>query len=400
MFRLEVLEAAEGDCLMLHFGKPEKPRLMVIDGGPGPVYEARLLPRLKELRASQAGTDGKLRIEMVMVSHIDADHILGILEWFRELRDRKENGEGLPDLIQTLWFNSFNEVVGDGAKELQSRLAAVAEKASAGGAEASSFSSDPVQGRHSAAIVASVDQGRELRAIAEKLAIRRNLPFRGMVMPAGSGDATVSLQDGLKLHVIGPTKAQLEKLQAQWDAAVKKGPITLAEAAAFSDTSVPNLSSIVAVAEMKVGSTMRRILLTGDARGNFIWDGLVMAGFLKSRTDTVHFDVLKMPHHGSNRNMRADFLKSVTADHYVISANGKDGNPDPEIFEMLAEARGKAAYTVHLTNAKLINDRTAVMNAAIQKTKAASPKRKIVFRPEAQNSTVIDLGSAAAAAVK
>ena len=36
----------------------------------------------------------------------------------------------------------------------------------------------------------------------------------------------------------------------------------------------------------------------------------------------MHVDVLKMPHHGSDRNMDRAFLERITADHYVFSGNG------------------------------------------------------------------------------
>jgi hypothetical protein len=214
-----------------------------------------------------------------------------------------------------------------------------------------------------------------------------------------SDDHVVPVADGLlKLHVIGPTRKQLAALQGDWDEHVRSHPNFIAEAAAFSDQSVANLSSIVVVAEMKAGSAVRRMLLTGDARGNFIWDGLVRAGFLASRQDTVHFDVLKMPHHGSNRNMTLGFLKSVRADHYVISANGQNDNPDKEIIEWLAEARGTDKYTIWMTNRKMksgTKDISKVVKAAIENTKPQSPKRRVVFRAQNRKSMVLNLGSTA-----
>ena len=49
----------------------------------------------------------------------------------------------------------------------------------------------------------------------------------------------------------------------------------------------------------------------------------------------LHVDVLKVPHHGSSRNVEEDFFRDVTADHYVISANGKYDNPDAETLKMI-----------------------------------------------------------------
>jgi hypothetical protein len=59
---------------------------------------------------------------------------------------------------------------------------------------------------------------------------------------------------------------------------------------------------------------------------------------------------LKVPHHGSSRNMEPIFFERLPADHYVFSGNGEHGNPERETLEMLLEGRGDDAdYTIHLT---------------------------------------------------
>jgi glyoxylase-like metal-dependent hydrolase (beta-lactamase superfamily II) len=78
IFSLEVLQAKQGDCLILHFGNPNDPGLIVIDGGPSGVYRNYLNPRLEEIRQSLV-EDEPLPIKMVMISHADDDHINGIL---------------------------------------------------------------------------------------------------------------------------------------------------------------------------------------------------------------------------------------------------------------------------------------------------------------------------------
>ena len=92
----------------------------------------------------------------------------------------------------------------------------------------------------------------------------------------------------------------------------------------------------------------KRILLTGDARGDKIIQGLELVGALKPQ-ETMHVDVLKMPHHGSDRNMETSFLERIIADHYVFSGDGEYGNPERATLEMLLKARGDANYTIHLT---------------------------------------------------
>jgi beta-lactamase superfamily II metal-dependent hydrolase len=147
---------------------------------------------------------------------------------------------------------------------------------------------------------------------------------------------------------------QLKELQKEHDAFLKKekkkkgdGQAALA---AFTDTSAPNLSSIV----VQVKNGARTLLLTGDARGDFILEGLKAAKLLKANKPYV-VDLLKVPHHGSDRNMTQEFFEQVHATHYVFSGDGEHGNPERETLQMLFEARknvaslGNEPFTIWLT---------------------------------------------------
>ncbi len=108
---------------------------------------------------------------------------------------------------------------------------------------------------------------------------------------------------------------------------------------------MPNLSSIVVLAELGGKS----ILLTGDARGDKILEGMELVGLIE-KDGKRHVDILKVPHHGSDNNMETIFFQRVTADHYVFSGDGEHGNPERATLEMLLEARGDdAEYQIHLT---------------------------------------------------
>jgi beta-lactamase superfamily II metal-dependent hydrolase len=52
----------------------------------------------------------------------------------------------------------------------------------------------------------------------------------------------------------------------------------------------------------------------------------------------LHVDILKIPHHGSARNATGGLFDHITADVYVISADGRHGNPDPETLDWLMKA--------------------------------------------------------------
>ena len=85
LFTLDVRRARKGDCLILHFGSPDDPGLALIDGGPPSVYQPHLKPRLAEIREARGlDPDATLPVDVMMVSHIDDDHIEGILELTKE----------------------------------------------------------------------------------------------------------------------------------------------------------------------------------------------------------------------------------------------------------------------------------------------------------------------------
>ena len=166
--------------------------------------------------------------------------------------------------------------------------------------------------------------------------------------------------DGLAVTVVGPSAAILDRLRKEWLAwlAAHRGPgapgagrgrVTAAAAAAAqvaavaADSSVPNLSSIALLVEL--GG--RSILLTGDARADQVLEGMGEAGVLDA-AGRRHVSILKMPHHGSIRNVSPAFLAAVSADTYVISADGRYGNPDYEALVLIVESARRAGRTIEL----------------------------------------------------
>lgn len=342
LFSLEVRRARKGDCLLLHYGSTDDPRLVLIDGGPARVFEDFLEPRLDEMASARQGA---LPIDLVMVSHIDDDHINGILDLTAKLKKAKRRHNPLPYEVQVLWHNSFDDVIGNRPEELVAALHENFGTASTAG-EPGRIETDDAD---LAAVLASINQGRTLRDDAKFLDILVNEPFGGLVVARGDDSSEAELDGGAKLTVVGPLQAELAELQAEHDKWLEKkglgepAPVTSA-LAAYEDKSAANLSSIVVMAE----ANGRSILLTGDARGDKILDGLRRARFLTSGGG-LHVDVLKVPHHGSDRNMEQGFFKTVTADHYVFSGNGEHGNPERATFEMLFNARPQGGFAIHLT---------------------------------------------------
>jgi hypothetical protein len=383
VFTLEALQAAHGDSLILHYGPLTNPRFILVDGGPKGIFKASLQPRLMEIHAARGG--GVLEIRLMMVSHIDDDHITGILDFTKMLRDLKDSHAFVPFDVLTLWHNSFDDIAGKvnasvGAELTASQLLTSAKPKTADGA----------------ALVASVAQGRQLRLDADALGLNMNSGFDDMLLfsPAAK---PLNMGAQLSFIVLGPRQAELDALNKKWDTEVKAllakknkkktggggAQLTAADlralAAEFVDESIHNLSSVVVLAEFEG----KRMLLTGDARGDFILQSLRDAKLLDK--GKIHVDIFKVPHHGSVRNAAAELFEVVVADHYVFSANGRDGNPDPPTFDLIFKARPKGKYHLWLTN----NVAPAV--ARIKKNKPAGVTLHV--RKPSSPSILIELGS-------
>jgi beta-lactamase superfamily II metal-dependent hydrolase len=353
-FTLEVLPAKEGDCLLLHWGSKTAPKLAVIDGGPGRVWEDSLRDRLEELR--QARGLQTLDLDLVMVSHVDNDHIVGVKKLFAEV----ESGN-VALRPRRLWHNTFNDVLKDSTDAYYATLAGSApaniEKQVEKQLQKKRVKDAAEVAREIASVLAGHGEGRALRnsyaavrAANPAAMAKLNSPFTGLITDAG-GKQTLS---GLSVQVLGPSSAQIDKLQKAFDKYIRdNGLVTASVLAAYADESVTNLSSIVCL--VKVGT--KSMLLTGDARGDFVLAALKKAG-LYTATQPLKVDVFKVPHHGSVRNADPDLFEHIRAKTYVFSGDGKHGNPDRATLEMVFDSRPAAdVYDVVLTYSVAATDK-------------------------------------------
>lgn len=383
IFSLEALPAQYGDSLIVHFGETDRPRFLVIDGGPSGVYEQALQPRLKQLAATHRDEHGKLPIEVLMVSHADADHIQGILDLTEDLIANR-GGQGIPIEVETLWHNFFEDAVGEHAERL---TAAVAEAP----ARVAAVAGEPVQWTGEArAVVQSVPQARRLRDNARGLDWSLNDKFSGLVVAPESGGHPVEWGP---LHgtVVAPLQPEVDALRREWEEQVRRLKTAKRKqealvAATSIDRSVYNLSSIVCLLELDG----RRMLLTGDALGRNVLEGLRRAGLLPD-DGPLELDVLKLPHHGSARNIDAEFFARLRARHYVISADGRYHNPEPETLQLLSGSRDDDDFTIHLTYDRFQGTVEAEIEALLAQERTKGRRYEVVRRAPDERSLCVDL---------
>lgn len=377
MIVLEALNAKHGDALLLRYEHGGEERLWVIDGGPQGVLKNSLEPRLEDLR----GENESLRVDLAMVSHIDDDHIAGMVQLTNKLVRLKDQGKTLPLDIQRFWHNGFHEIVGGGDLSAIKTAAASASLAAASDDLSAIAQQFGLNKTAEQLLLASVNQGIDLLANIETLQLALNEPMGVRRIEAPQ---TIEFE-GAKVTFLGPLKGRLDALRQAWADATTAGDVTRLVGLFREDLdeSIPNLSSI----SMLVEIGQRKILLTGDARGDDIVDGWKAAG--RSVNEPFAVDILKMPHHGSDRNLTQRFLELFPADHYVISADGKHSNPDIGTIRAMAHTLGDRQYTVHLTN------RTPAMREAVEALaeEQAKPGRrfKIRFRDEDSSFLPISL---------
>jgi beta-lactamase superfamily II metal-dependent hydrolase len=357
MVTLEALNALAGDCLLLRYkGSDGKEAIWLIDGGPQTdhkkgitVWSDVLIPRLKQI-----GGNAPLPIALGMVSHADDDHINGIQKVIERLRNVSPANPA-PVKFERFWFNSFDKLVGPKPQTLAFESdAEVASLQSSTPNEPPPIPLDDVAGvdeyekEHSALVMQSIGQGIALAGDLKALCLDGNQPVGGLVL-AKVGQPPIHI-NGAKVMVVGPLQTRIEALRKEWQAALKepdkeKRKEALQELFLPSkklDKSITNLSSIVVLVEVDG----RKLLLTGDAHGGDVVEAWKDLGL----PTPAKLDLLKMPHHGSIRNVTREFMTFFEATHYVFSADGKHNNPDAETVEALVQLHGHREIMLHFTN--------------------------------------------------
>jgi len=315
MLRLEVLSAGPGDCLWLEYGEPGRTHIVLIDGGLKGTFN-HLERRIGE--AMQARGTATLHIDLLVVTHIDNDHINGILKLLEDMRHSISYGD--------IWFNGDYQLVNlppPTAEEARSDMLG----------DGVSLPRPDLLGLREADQLSRLLRTRELPW---------NVAFGGgAAMTPVTGELPArELEGGLKLTLLGPPLLRLRELAASWKPVLEEyerlersGPVpergdllgrgdtwppTWRETISPDDT-VANGSSIALLAELGE----RSLLLTGDAYSEDLSSALVrLRAERKMERNSLPVTVFKLAHHGSARNMSQDLMSQIQCRRYVISTNG------------------------------------------------------------------------------
>lgn len=301
--KVTAFPALEGDCLLVEWTY-DGPRRLLIDGGRMNAWKT-LRPYMEALPPEEQ------LLELLVVSHIDADHIEGVLKMLAD--------DGRPVHFADAWFNGYRHLA-ENAEEL------------------------------------GPEQGENLSDALLALAIPWNGRFDGKAVVTAEGQNVQRTVAGLELSLLSPTRAKLLKLAKPWGKWLKKegiapaalpdpGPLTredgfveyfgrheavpehldveeLASAAVDVDDEPPNGSSIAFIAD----DGAKRCLFGADAHTD-----VLLAALEALPKAARRFDLFKLSHHGSAGNISTALLDLVDCENFLISTNGsRHQHPDPE----------------------------------------------------------------------
>ncbi len=313
MFRLRMLPAGDGDCLVLSWGDGGLLHHMVIDGGRRGAY-ARLSDELRCI--ADAGEE----LVLYVLTHVDADHIEGSLAYLDDVNR--------PLLPKDVWFNGYAQMVEAGVR--------------------------------------STRQGDEWSKAVARLQLPLNRHFGNGVASIDHAPAEIDIA-GLKVTMLSPDVAHLARMGDLWrrerepkrpsvegmrgsrdDRPPPKQPIIVEDLVADGpiDPEKPNGSSIAFLAEWQG----RRVLLGGDAHPDVLAASVARLAAEDGGRPTVH--VYKASHHGSRKNTTKELIELLECCQLAVSTNGTHhGHPDPESIARFLHFGPDGPKTLHFNYA-------------------------------------------------
>ncbi|MFC5701629.1 AVAST type 1 anti-phage system MBL fold metallo-hydrolase Avs1a [Cohnella faecalis] len=343
--RVTMLPALNGDSFLISCGTGEDKRNILVDGGMKSTFRDQLCPLLTSMHQK-----GEV-IDLLIVTHIDQDHIHGVIE----LLTHNESSEAPAIIgIKEIWHNSYLQLQMDKADELTDHQQRVLEEIVARG--------DGSREDANAKGEISFRQGSTLGALLYEGRYNWNGSAGGRAVTTQSLPVH-HLSDELKLELLSPTPEKLQELGQDWlnhlrknnyigapssdrlfddayemmlrrlkdKSKPKKQPIhspvrdweLYKEEPYSEDDRATNGSSIAFVLTYRG----KRLLYLGDSHPTVIVEGL--ASLYQEEQRPYEFSAVKISHHGSSGNTSPELLAMIDSPLYLVSTNGSQhGHPE------------------------------------------------------------------------
>ncbi|MEM9548536.1 MAG: MBL fold metallo-hydrolase [Bacteroidota bacterium] len=323
--KIQFLQANNGDCIWISFtDEYNQPVNILIDGGTKATYLELDRGRNEVIKGELYHVVESIRtknqkIDLLILTHIDNDHIGGILRWFEE-------DPQFADLIDNVWFNS--------AKLISEYF------------KTENINQDFLSSKR--AFIKSQKIGVAEGIKFEELIDRNDIWQRQIIQ---TGD---QLEVGrARFTILSPNLYNLKRLLDKWERHEKKMTISrsrndyeftieefLNSEDKFSeDASRHNGSSIAFIMTWKG----KNWLFTADSLPSTIALSLEKMGYTEQNPIEVEFFMVS--HHGSKSNTSTKLLTLVKCDNYVLSTNGeRHGHPHKQCLARIVKHNPNARF--------------------------------------------------------
>ncbi|MCO8122894.1 MBL fold metallo-hydrolase [Stieleria sp. TO1_6] len=347
VIEITMFSAGNGDCFLVECAGESEARVL-IDGGFAKTFSGSAFERLRAI--SDAGNS----IDLLICTHIDSDHIGGLIELLR--RNESASNANVIEVRQ-VWHNSLRSLAEEKAMDgmpqadnelLQSirqsgyRTPQTADRSEISAMQGSSLSNLIEQGGY------TWNDGRGANPIVAPFAHLLNTDCQLTVLtPTRLGldgllDVWIkalrkvgysgSISDNAMLADAFEFMCSFDKMQLQSEEIVGKRAQDGDLADVYTpDSSVTNRSSISFILEY-AGT---KCLFLGDAWAEELVSSLESSG--NSNTQIV-FDVIKLSHHGSLHNTSPELLNLIDSPRFLVSTDGqKHDHPAFEVLKAIVD---------------------------------------------------------------
>lgn len=343
---IQVFPAGAGDCILIDFVK-ENYRIL-IDGGYAETYRKYLKRCLSEL-----AVQGK-KINLLIVTHIDSDHIGGIQAFL------KDNGLAeKPSVISVdeVWYNAFFHV--NTAEVHQKPVPYTIREVFRGSlAVHNEVKSD---GRNDISTI----QGNTVAGLLKERGYNWNSLWAGNAVCVKNGWQRY-LTDKIQCTLLGPGEKELDELAQFWISKLKSNvkKFIVCDDMLYSEA----FECYYALNGEGQGESVRKDIAFDSMEKEKeidwlewvdIWSGqidireanrssiafmleyegvkLLFPGdcpmqLLQERLPKV-IDIVKLPHHGSEKDINKEFISNTEVSYYILSTDGqRHGHPSKQVI--------------------------------------------------------------------
>ena len=344
---IRALPANAGDCFIIEFIKEDY--CILVDGGYSDTYYKYLKKDLLEL-----ASHGK-HINLLIITHIDSDHIGGVIAFL------KENSSAIhPNVIgvDEVWYNAFQHMYSE--EKHKQPISYTTKEILKGYLVAHSGKFNQNNGQKDI----SVSQGETVVKLLLDNGYNWNNMWFGNAVCVKNG-AHIQLKENLQCTLLNPGEKELQDLANFWVSELKSRirDFVICDDDLYSEA----FESCLILSGNEYETVRKDIVFENVTDGRSVdwekwidaWSGQVddsrtnrssIAFMLEYEGIKMVFpgdaptqlfqdrlpeeiDVVKLPHHGSEKNISAGFIRNIKVSYYILSTDGKKhGHPSKQVI--------------------------------------------------------------------